>query len=41
MALRVILITLTPTKTMDITDLPITMKIMAAGNHQIPVLVDF
>ena len=40
MALMVILITLTTTRAMDIRDLPIIMKIMEAGNRQLPVLVD-
>jgi len=40
MALMVILITLTTTKAMDITDLRIIVKIMEAGNRQILVFVD-
>jgi hypothetical protein len=38
MGLMVILITLTPTKAMDITDLPVF--VMEAGNRQILVFVD-
>jgi len=40
MALMVIMITLITIMAMDITDLPIIMKIMEVGNRQILVFVD-